>query len=311
MKLATRCAVGLAATAVAAVSGIAVAAPASAADVTSAGSRYAADAAIQALDAQDTYPNTAFGETAPDHVVVEVGDDAGPEEIATIESDVAADEAATGAHISVTAFHGQLVPDFTGGDAIYGPSSRCSAAFNVELSGTQPGFLTAGHCGDHRWANTALAAFFGVTVATTVGASFNDPAKGYPDYGIARYTEPEAAPPAVNLYNGQQQRIYLASNAYVGETVEKSGSTTGLSAGTVTALNVTVNYASGSRVQGMIETNMCTRSGDSGGALFDKGFALGITSGGNCASAPTAPRSYYQPVIPALNAYGALLKISD
>ena len=307
MRFATRCAVALAATAVATVPAIAAAAPASAAEATPG----AAGAAIHELDAQDHYPDTAFGESAPNHVVVEVSDNADPAEIAAIESDVAADEIATGAHITVTAFHGDLRPGFVGGDAIYGPDNRCSAGFNVLTREGQDGFLTAGHCGDHRWANTALAAFFGVTVATTVNASFNDPGKGYPDYALARYTEPEAAPPAINLYDGHRQRVYLAGNAHVGESVEKSGSTTGLSAGMVTGLNVTVNYRDGSRVQGMIETNMCTQGGDSGGALFDQGIALGITSGGSVDCTAGTPRSYYQPIIPALQAYGATLKVSD
>ncbi|MBR7833778.1 trypsin-like serine protease [Actinospica durhamensis] len=310
MRLATRCAVALAATAVVTVSGIAAAVPASAVEATP-GAAGAAGAAIHELDAQDYYPDTAFGVTAPDHVVVEVSDNADPDEIAAIESAVAADEAHTGAHITVTTFHGDLRPGFVGGDAIYRPRSRCSAAFNVLTREGQDGFLTAGHCGDNAWANSTWEANFGITVATTVNASFNDPAKGYPDYALARYTAAAASPAAVNLYDGQQQRVYVAGNAYVGESVEKSGSTSGLSAGMVTGLDVTVNYVNGTRVQGMIETDMCARPGDSGGALFDKGIALGITSGGSVDCAAGTPQSFYQPIIPALQAYGATLKVSD
>ena len=312
MKSTTRCAVALAATTLAAVSGIAAAVPASAAAVTpAAGAGKGARAAIRDLDRQDHYPDTAFGETGPDRVVVEVSDKAHRGELAAIERYVAADEAATGTHIDVTRFHGDLRPGFAGGDAIYGPNSRCSAGFNVVTRDGQAGFLTAGHCGDHRWATSETAAFFGVTVATTVSASFNDPAKGYPDYAIARYTEPVPSPAAVNLYNGQQQPVFAAGAAHVGESVEKSGSTTGLSAGKVTALDVTVNYVTGARVEGMIQTDMCTQGGDSGGVLFDKGIALGITSGGSLDCAAPGRRSYYQPIMPALQAYGATLKSAD
>lgn len=312
MTFTARSAAALAATALAAVSAIAAAAPASAATAaeTASGHRHGmADRAIQDLDAQDRYPDTAFGETAPDQVVLEISDHVDPGELIELSRFAAEDEAETGARITVTRFSGDLVPAFAGGDAIYGPSSRCSAGFNVFMRTGEAGFLTAGHCGNHSWATSSLNAFFGITVATTSESSFNDPSRGYPDYAVARYTDAVAAPASVNLYNGTQQPIYAAGSAQVGESVEKSGSTTSLSAGMVTALNVTVNYRDGSRVEGMIATDMCTQGGDSGGVLFDKGIALGLTSGGTTECA--APRSYYQPIQPALRAFGATLKVSD
>ena len=83
--------------------------------------------------------------------------------------------------------------------------------------------------------------------------------------------------------------------------MRRSGSTTGVRSGQVTGLNATVNYREGT-VFGMIKTNVCAESGDSGGALFDNTIALGLTSGGsgNCRSGGTM---YFQPVTEALNRY--------
>ena len=106
----------------------------------------------------------------------------------------------------------------------------------------------------------------------------------------------------MNLYNGTTRDISSAGNAYVGQTVGRSGSTTGVHRGTVTGLNATVNYPQG-QVGGMIRTTVCAEGGDSGGALFANNTALGLTSGGsgNCTSGGT---TYFQPVTEALSVYG-------
>lgn len=90
----------------------------------------------------------------------------------------------------------------------------------------------------------------------------------------------------------------------MGQSVRRSGSTTGLRSGSVTGLNATVNYGSSGIVYGMIQTNVCAEPGDSGGALFAGSTALGLTSGGsgNCRTGGT---TFYQPVTEALSAYGA------
>jgi hypothetical protein len=70
-------------------------------------------------------------------------------------------------------------------------------------------------------------------------------------------------PGKVDLCNGSVQDITQAGGAFVGETVVRSGSTTGVHSGTVQAVNATVNYAEGT-VTGLIQTNVCTEGGDSG-----------------------------------------------
>jgi len=183
-----------------------------------------------------------------------------------------------------------------GGDAIYTSSFRCSLGFNVR-SGTTYYFLTAGHCGNlgATWyANSSHTTVLG----TRTGTSF--PGN---DYAIVRYTNTAITHPGVvDLYNGTTQDITTAGNAFVGESVRRSGSTTGVHSGTVTAINATVNYAEGT-VTGLIRTTVCAEGGDSGGSLFAGSTALGLTSGGsgNCTSGGT---TFFQPVTEPLSVFG-------
>jgi len=200
-----------------------------------------------------------------------------------------------GAAVRVEHVAGTFSKRIAGGDAIYGGGYRCSLGFNVR-SGTTYYFLTAGHCGNiaSTWySNSSQTTVLG----NTVGSSF--PGN---DYAIVKYSTSTVPPGTVDLYNGTRQDITTAANAYVGETVKRSGSTTGVHSGSVQALNATVNYAEGS-VSGLIKTNVCAEGGDSGGSLFSGSTALGLTSGGsgNCSTGGT---TYFQPVTEALSVYG-------
>jgi streptogrisin A/streptogrisin B len=183
-----------------------------------------------------------------------------------------------------------------GGQAIYAGGGRCSLGFNVR-SGSTYYALTAGHCtniGSTWYTNSSNTTLLGYRA----GSSFPNN-----DYGIIRHSNASAADGRVYLYNGSYRDITGAGNAYVGQTVQRSGSTTGLHSGRVTGLNATVNYGGGDVVYGMIQTNVCAEPGDSGGALFAGSTALGLTSGGsgNCRTGGT---TFFQPVTEALNAYG-------
>ncbi|GAA1144109.1 hypothetical protein GCM10009630_48210 [Kribbella jejuensis] len=201
-----------------------------------------------------------------------------------------------GDRIKLEKMSGKLTKYIAGGDAIYGGQYRCSLGFNVR-SGSTYYFLTAGHCGNiaSSWyANSSKTTLLG----TTYGSSF--PGN---DYAIVQYSSSYTNHPGtVDLYNGSSQDITSAGNASVGQAVKRSGSTTGVHSGTVTAVNATVNYAEGT-VTGLIKTNVCAEGGDSGGALFAGTVALGLTSGGsgNCSSGGT---TYFQPVTEALSRYG-------
>ena len=170
------------------------------------------------------------------------------------------------------------------GQAIHGGGTRCSAGFNVHAGG-QNYIIDAGHC------TSAVSQW---DVGPSLDASF--PGN---DYGLIR-NDTGHAPGAVDLYNGTAQPINSVDYAYVGQQVCKSGSTTGLTCGTVQATGVTVNYSVGP-VHGLIQTTAYAQPGDSGGCLFSGSVGLGITSGIGGGS------SYYQPVVEAMRAYGVAL----
>lgn len=194
---------------------------------------------------------------------------------------------------------GRLSLLIAGGQAIYGGAARCSLGANVRR-GTTYYFVTAGHCtlNSATWyANSSLTTVLGSRAGTSFPGN---------DYGIVRYTSTVSHPSAVHTYPGTIT-INGPGTAYVGQAVCRSGSTTGVRCGSVTALNQTVNFAEGS-VSGLIRTNICAEPGDSGGPLYSptNGTILGILSGGsgNCTSGGT---TYYQPIGEVLAAYGVTI----
>ncbi|WP_406301291.1 S1 family peptidase [Streptomyces sp. NBC_00885] len=187
--------------------------------------------------------------------------------------------------IKIERASGVFTPMLSAGDAIYGGGYRCSLGFNV-VSGSTYYLLTAGHCGD-----VAKSWYTNSGLTTLIGPTINSSFPGN-DYALVRYDNASLSHPGG----------FTAANAYVGEPVKRTGSTTGTRSGTVTALNVTVHYSGGGTVRGMIQTNVCAEPGDSGGPLYDGTKALGITSGGsgNCSTGGT---TFYQPVPEALAKY--------
>jgi streptogrisin B len=200
--------------------------------------------------------------------------------------------ASYGSAVSIARTSGTFKKLIAGGDAIYGGAYRCSLGFNV-VSGSTYYFLTAGHCG--KAASTWYSDLGHLTaLGTNVGYSF--PGN---DYALVRYTNGSVPKPgAVG-----SQDITSAGDAYIGESVSRSGSSSGTRTGTVTGLGYTVNYGDGNIVRQLIRANVCADSGDSGGPLYSGPIALGITSGGSgdCASGGT---TFFQPVTEALSAYG-------
>ncbi|MFR9725230.1 S1 family peptidase [Streptomyces sp. MS19] len=230
-------------------------------------------------------------------VVVTVDETVSNAEIAELRSSAGALSGA----LSVERTEGTLQRYLAGGDPIYADLGwRCSAGFNVSIGGAAY-FLTAGHCteGFPNWyTNSSLTTYIG----PTAGSSF--PGN---DYGLVRYANSAIPHPGVvNLYNGSTVDITGAANPTVGQSVQRSGSTTGVWGGSVTGLNYTVNYGGGDIVSGLIRTNVCAQPGDSGGPLFSGRTAIGLTSGGN-GNCSTGGTTYFQPVVEALNAYGATI----
>lgn len=166
--------------------------------------------------------------------------------------------------------------------------SRCSVGFAV-----QGGFVTAGHCGD-----TGDSTTYG----TFQGSSF-------PGNDYAWVATPSHTPVGqVMDYAGGTVAVKGSTQAAVGATVCRSGSTTGWHCGQIQGFNSTVRYAEGS-VSGLIRTNVCAEPGDSGGSLLAGNQAQGVTSGGSgdCTSGGT---TYFQPVNEILQTYGLRLLTS-
>ncbi|MFJ9812187.1 S1 family peptidase [Streptomyces sp. NPDC101158] len=237
-----------------------------------------ADAAVLKADVGGTawYVDEAAG-----RVVVTADSTVSPAGLAKLARAAGADAGA----LRVERAPGVFKPLLAAGDAIYGNGYRCSLGFNVR-SGSTYYFLTAGHCGNvvSTWyANSAQSTLIG----PTTGSSF--PGN---DYALVRYDNASLAHPGG----------FTAADAYVGESVKRTGSTTGTRGGTVTGLDATVHYSGGGTVRGLIQTNVCAEPGDSGGALYDGTKALGITSGGsgNCSTGGT---TFFQPVPEALAKY--------
>ncbi|MFF5727063.1 S1 family peptidase [[Kitasatospora] papulosa] len=248
--------------------------------------------ASSAVGTADIAGTAWYTEASTGKVVVTVDSTVTAAEIATIKKSVTD----SGAKADIKRTPGTFNKLIAGGQAIYAGGGRCSLGFNVR-SGSTYYALTAGHCteiGSTWYTNSGQT----TTLGTRAGSSF--PTN---DYGLIRHSNSAAADGRVSLYNGSYQDITTAANPSVGQSVKRSGSTTGVHSGTVTGLNATVNYGGGDVVYGMIQTNVCAEPGDSGGSLFSGSTALGLTSGGsgNCSSGGT---TFFQPVVEALNAYG-------
>jgi hypothetical protein len=247
------------------------------------------DAAMERLDRTIAFGGTAWGiDTQAAQIIVTVDSTVTGAQFASVKAAVQRLGASARLQVVAGAFH----LDISGGDAIYGSRYRCSLGFDVK-NATTHFFLTAGHCGkaEPKWWTSATHSTF---LGNTTSATF--PGK---DYAIVEYD------PSFTGYTGKvgSQDITSAANAFVGEAVTRRGSTTGIHTGKVTALNVTVHYLGGGTVRGLIQTTVCAEPGDSGGPLYASTVALGLTSGGSgdCKKGGT---TFFQPVIPALQAYG-------
>lgn len=249
------------------------------------------NAAMAALEARAGIPGTSWGlDPRTNQIVVEADASVSARDMARLREVAASLDGA----VRVTRVPGVLTREVAGGDAVYGGGSRCSAAFNVTKNDVRY-FVTAGHCTNisSTWSATSGGASIGVREGTSFPTN---------DYGLVRYTDTANTPGSVNLHNGSLQDISSAADAVVGQAIRKSGSTTKVTSGTVTAVNVTVNYSDGP-VYGMVRTTACSAGGDSGGAHFAGSVALGIHSGSSGCTG-TSGSAIHQPVREALAAYG-------
>ncbi|MFI0085238.1 S1 family peptidase [Streptomyces bobili] len=208
-----------------------------------------------------------------------------------------------GSFVRMERTEGTFTTRLNGAQPILSTGGRCSAGFNV-TNGSNDFILTAGHCGPNgsNWfADNQGAQQVGQTVNSTFPGS---------DFSLVQYAGGKAGAGAdiVAIGDGNGVRITGVGDAAVGQRVFRSGSTTGLRDGEVTGLDATVNYPEGT-VSGLIETNVCAESGDSGGPMFSEGVALGVTSGGS-GDCTTGGTTFFQPVTKALAQLGVQLIVA-
>ncbi|MFH8798450.1 alpha-lytic protease prodomain-containing protein [Streptomyces sp. NPDC017936] len=208
-----------------------------------------------------------------------------------------------GSFVRMERTSGAFTTRLNGARPILSTGGRCSAGFNV-TNGSNDFILTAGHCGP-----TGAAWFADAQGDREVGRTVASTFPGG-DFSLVQYASGDAGEGAdvVAIGDGNGVRITGVGDAAVGQRVFRSGSTTGLRDGEVTGLDATVNYPEGT-VSGLIETDVCAESGDSGGPLFSEGIALGITSGGS-GDCTTGGTTFFQPVTKALAQLGVQLIVA-
>jgi streptogrisin D len=235
-----------------------------------------------ALDSVHNVPQTAWGiDTSTNQVVVTIYSAASPSTSDT----VAAATAKYGDSVRIEHQTGKLELHIADGDAIQNSSARCSLGFNVK-QGSTPFLLTAGHCtnlgGTWRGGNVSGAR---VVHSDCPGA----------DSGVL--TRPNGTGPG-QINTGQ--RITSARAPFVGERIQKMGSTTGGGSGTVRSVDQSVNFDVGV-LNHEFGTTAHTDHGDSGGPAYDGSIGLGTLSGGDTVT------SFFYPLTRELSMYGLTL----
>jgi streptogrisin C len=202
------------------------------------------------------------------------------------------------ARVEQTTDRPRALYDLRGGEAYYiDNSGRCSIGFPV-TRGTQHGFATAGHCGR---TGASTSGHNRVAQGTFQGSVF--PGR---DMAWVATNSQWTATPYVKGAGGQNVQVTGSTQAPVGASVCRSGSTTGWHCGTIQQHNTSVTYPEGT-ITGVTRTSVCAEPGDSGGSYISGSQAQGVTSGGsgNCSSGGT---TFFQPINPLLQNYGLTLR---
>ncbi|HEY5820622.1 MAG TPA: alpha-lytic protease prodomain-containing protein [Propionibacteriaceae bacterium] len=186
--------------------------------------------------------------------------------------------------------------NLVGGQAIYSANGgRCSIGFTARGAGVTY-VITAGHCTE---LGGTWSGYNRVAIGPVSRSDFPTD-----DFGTIRVNSTTTWVPTAQVQGTAS--VIGSTEAAVGASVCRSGSTTGYRCGTIQAKNQTVNYGGGDVVYGLTKTNACAEPGDSGGSFVAGRQAQGMTSGGsgNCTSGGT---TFYQPVNEVLTRYGLTL----
>ncbi|HEX4225354.1 MAG TPA: S1 family peptidase [Pseudonocardiaceae bacterium] len=237
----------------------------------------------QVFNALPPTPNTAWGIDPRSHQVVLTLAEQAP---ADGTQRLLATAQRYGDMVKVVRVPGAFSEQVLGGDQIRTSDIICSAGFNV-TKGDQDYVITAGHCtqGLPNWRG----------LGPSVSSNFPTT-----DFGLIRNGSGDA-PAAVDRYDGTEQPITSVGTATVGQAVCASGMATGVTCGQVTAIDQTVDYGDGDVVDGLIQTNVHTDHGDSGGPLFAGSVGLGTVSGGD------GTTDFFQPLTVTLATLGVNL----
>ncbi|MEU3018244.1 S1 family peptidase [Nocardiopsis sp. NPDC007018] len=254
------------------------------------------DAIVEELNAADAVPGVVgwYPDVASDTVVLEVLEGSGAD-VDGLLADAGVDASA----VEVTSSEQpELYAQIIGGLA-YTMGGRCSVGFAATNASGQPGFVTAGHCGR-------------VGTQVTIGDGrgvFEQSVFPGNDAAFVRGTSNFTLTNLVSRYNtGGYATVTGHSQAPIGSSVCRSGSTTGWHCGTIQARGQSVSYPEGT-VTNMTRTTVCAEPGDSGGSYISGTQAQGVTSGGsgNCRTGGT---TFYQEVTPMVNSWGVRLRTS-
>jgi Alpha-lytic protease prodomain/Trypsin len=195
----------------------------------------------------------------------------------------------------------------------------CSIGFNV-LKGTVPGYVSAGHCGDagepvflEGSAGTGPQWTLGPQIGTFQASNFPNPGQTGNDWSWIAISGAHTQSATVYGWGKGDVTVKGSTAGGVGTAICRSGRTSGWRCGTVEALNQTVSYSSGETILNLTRTTACSEGGDSGGSFITgPGQAQGVLSGGSGSCKGKQPnnrtRSFFQPLLPILSAYGLTLK---
>jgi streptogrisin C len=195
----------------------------------------------------------------------------------------------------------------------------CSIGFNVS-KGTTPGYVSAGHCGDagepsyfEGASGTGPQWNLGPQVGTFQASNFPNPGQTGNDWSWIAISSGHTQSATVYGWGKGDVTVKGSTAGGVGTAICRSGRTSGWRCGTVEALNQTVSYSSGETILNLTRTTACSEGGDSGGSFITgPGQAQGVLSGGSGSCKGKQPnnrtRSFFQPLLPILSAYGLTLK---